>query len=221
MIIRKFITTSIALALLSYTSLSFSGQLYRFPDENGIPTLSHSLPPSAAQKGYEILDDKTMRVLKKIAPALTEQQIVEKERQQAEAEQARLEAEKAARQAQEDLRKQTIYDHNLLASYPSEKELIAARDAELAYRQDLIGRINEKLPKLEQQLLSMQKQAADLELSGKPVSENLQKRLTASQQEIDNSHQTISELNEQINVLTEQFDNDLERLRWLLQNKQQ
>jgi len=50
----------VTLLLLSLTMPAMAGKLYRFPDKNGISTISRSLPPSAAQGGYDILDDKSL-----------------------------------------------------------------------------------------------------------------------------------------------------------------
>ncbi|EEF81374.1 DUF4124 domain-containing protein [Methylophaga thiooxydans] len=220
MMIRKFLSHSIC--ILSLLTLSFSAiadRLYRFPDENGVLTLSRSLPPEAAQKGYVILDDKTMRVIERVAPAPTEEEIAEIKAQQAKAKeqekQAKLEAEKAQKHRQQ----QASFDRTLLITYPTEQDLIDARDKDINYRKEQIDLHLAKLPKLEQHLIDVQKQAAARELSGSKISDNMQKRLDAAHEEIAIRNQAIQQYRAEIESLSAEYAIELERLRYLLQRR--
>jgi hypothetical protein len=63
----NFYPVSILAVALSLVSLaSYAGNIYRFHDENRVSTLSKTLPPYAAQQGYEILDDKSFLVIKRV-----------------------------------------------------------------------------------------------------------------------------------------------------------
>ena len=64
-------------------------------------TLSTSLPSAAAQKGYDIIDAETMRLIERVPAALTEQELLEQAAQQKVEEEARLQAEAQAKQAEE------------------------------------------------------------------------------------------------------------------------
>jgi len=207
--------------LLLVTSPLLAGQLYRFPDENGVPTISRSLPPSVAQKGYDIIDDKSLRMIERIEPALTPEQILAEEQElkaqllaKKEAEQTRIKTEETAKRAKQ---KKAIYDQNLRASYSSEQELVADRDSNINRRTVKIKELIAKSPKLHQNLAINQQQAAEQELRGRSISPNLQKRLTASQQGIEINLNTINKLEQEIAQLTEQYAADLIRLRELLQ----
>lgn len=211
-------------------SQSVAGNLYRFPDENGVPTLSHDLPPAASQRGYDILDDQTFRLIEHIEPALTPEQIIELDREIARQKQLEEEAKRQAiidqeqaalaqKQLDRKLQEQTINDQNLLASYSSEQDLIAARDESINHRQLRVTEITEKQSQLEQKRFNLQQQAADQEFSGKQISANLQNRLDTTQQEINNNMTTLNQLNEEISQLSLQYDADLTRLRELLQDK--
>jgi len=230
MIQKIFLTASLAISLSVILSPTVAGKLYRFPDENGVTTLSRELPPAASQKGYDILDDQSFRLIEHVEPALTSEQIIELEREiekqkqiEAEAqrqaliaqEKAAIEQKQLARQQQE----QTINDQNLLASYGSEQDLIDARDESINHRQLQLVEITDKQGQLKQKLVNLQQQAADLELSGKDNTANLQNRLDSTQQEIENTINLIKQLNEEITQLTEQYATDLTRLRELLQVK--
>jgi hypothetical protein len=82
--ISQLITYAFLGSILITTSLAVhAGQVFRFQGENGVTTMSKTLPPYAAQKGYAILDDASMRVIEIVAPALTKAEITEYNRQQA------------------------------------------------------------------------------------------------------------------------------------------
>ncbi len=231
MIIQKITQTSCIVLLLSLiVSPVIAGKLYRFPDENGVPTISRSLPPTAAQKGYDILDDQSLRLIEHVEPALTPEQIIEfEERQQLEKEaqrqaeiadqKAKKQAELEKQQARREQQQRTLNDQNLLASFQSEQEFISARDKILNQRQTSLTNSIEKQSQLEKKLLDLQQQAAEQELSGRGVSSNLAKRLSAAQQEIKNNLLSSEQLNQELQQITEQFDQDLVRLRELLQAK--
>lgn len=220
--IRKIIQTSMSsLILISLSAPVYAGKLYRFPDEEGVPTISRTLPPAAAQKGYDILDDKSLRVLERVAPALTDEQIAEQERQIQLEKEKKRQAEIAEKLAQEQRAKQAIEDKNLLASYQTEQDLISARDTDIQQRQTLLEKTLEIKAKLEQDLINYQQQAADQELSGTPISKNSQKRLQATQTRLDNNTNLIEQLNSEIAELTKQYDGELVRLRELLQRRKQ
>ena len=224
---QKIIQSScLAMALFMLATTSIAGKLYRFPDENGVPTISRSLPPSAAQNGYDILDDISLRVIEHIDPALTDEQILALEKQQQRDKEAALQAEIteqqaaiAKQQAEKKQQKQAINDQNLLASYKSEQDFIAVRDKALNHRQTRLTEATAKQSQLEQKLLNLQQQAAEQELSGKGMSTHLSKQLSTTQQKIDNNLIVIEQSNQEMTQFTQQYENDLIRLRELLDEK--
>ncbi len=209
------------LIFCSTFSLSVSaGQLYRFPDENGVMTLSTTLPSAASQKGYDIIDSETMRLIERVPAALTEQELLEQAAKQKVEEEARLQAEEQAKQAEEARQAQQTYDKTLLITYRSEADLIRARDSDIAYRQEQIAMHQQKLPELKQYLYELQTEAAQRELSGAKVTANMQKRLDAAKEEIQVRQQAITELKAEITELQSKYQHDLERLNYLLKRKQ-
>jgi vacuolar-type H+-ATPase subunit I/STV1 len=205
---------------LLFSQQLFAGTIYRFEDQNGVITMSKSLPPYAAQKGYDVLNDKSLRLIKRVDPALTPEQIAEKEKQLAiQQEQERLAAQEVE-QKREQRRQQQIADQTLLASYQSAQDLISARDTDLSYRQTQLEKAKQHLESSKVKLQQAQQDAAEQELSGKTISVNMNKRLTAAQQEIDNAQQNIARLEQEIEQLNKQYESDLERLKLLLSQKQ-
>ncbi|WP_069296284.1 hypothetical protein [Methylophaga muralis] len=216
MISIRFVLASMLSATLFIATTVSAAQLYRFTDESGIPTISKTLPPEVAQQGYDILDEKSMRVIQRVPPALTEAQIIERDKQRKLDLEAQKQAEQAAKMAAEERRKRAIYDHNLLSAYQSEQDLLNERDKDLLYREKRLEVLNGKRKGLQQRLQQAQRQAADNELSGVGLSDNLKSRLQAAQQELDNNQSTIDQLQTEITTLKQQYELDLQRLRELL-----
>ncbi len=213
--------TFIALAIV-FCSTSFAasaGQIYRFKDESGVTTMSKILPPHAAQNGYDVLDDKSFRLIENIEPALTPAQIIEEEKRIAAQQEADRLAKIAEKERREQLRQQTIYNNNLLASYQSEQDLLRAKDTELTYLKSQLTKAEKFLSNNTEKLHQLQQQAAETEIGGKSITTNFKKRLDAIQQEIENNHAEIKRLHSEIQTRDLRFDNDLVHLRKLLSSK--
>lgn len=215
---KNTLLASICLSLLlsSLTHTATAGQVYRFKDHNGIKTMSKALPPYAAQKGYDILDESSMRVIETVPPALTPDEIEQYNKQQeSQKEQKRLAALEAKKE-QERQRQARLYDANLRASYRTEDELHKKRETELLYFQNQIEKINGYLKRNKEKLHQFQQQAAQIELSGRTVVGNLKKRLIAAEQEIKNNQQELERLSVENKTRIEQYDKDLIRLKELM-----
>jgi len=219
MIRKRLLCSSFLLGFCLAASHVSAGQLFRFNDDSGTPTLSKTLPPEAAQRGYDILDDKTMRLIERVPPPLTEAQLAEQAERQVAEKAAQKTAENDAKQIAALQRQQGLHDQNLLNIYQSEDELLAARDKDLSYRQNRLSVLSEKHPVLEQKLMAIQQQAAERELSGAPITGNLQKRLAAAEQELSNNQLMIHQLEAEILMLSQQYEQDRQRLNKLLSNR--
>jgi len=205
----------ISFSILMVTNAS-AGNLYRFIDDNGVSTMSKTLPPHIAQRGYDILDESSFRVLEKIAPAPSEEEIAEIERKQAEQKEQKRLAKIEAKKQKERQRQAMLYDANLKAHYRSEDELLKKQETELLYFQNQIEKTEGALKRNKSKLYEFQKQAADIELSGRAVSVNLKKRLAAAEQEIQINEQELTRLASENISTSEQYSKDLIRLRELL-----
>ncbi|MEX0614810.1 MAG: DUF4124 domain-containing protein, partial [Methylophaga sp.] len=164
--------------------------------------------------------DQTMRLIERVPPPLTEAELAEQAERQAAMQAAQQTAEAEAKQAAVLRRQQSLHDQNLLNIYQSEQELLAAQDKDLSYRQNRVNVLSEKRPILEQRLAAVQQQAAEKELSGALITENLQKRLTAAEQELSNNQLIIHQLEAEIQMLNQQYEQDRQRLNELLSARQ-
>ena len=218
--ISQLITSAFLGTVLITTHLAaHAGQVFRFQGANGVLTMSKTLPPYAAQKGYTILDDTSMRVIEKVAPALTKSEITEYNHQQAtNKEQQQLVVMEAKKQAERH-RQAMLYDSDLKASYRSEEDLLKKRETELLYFDNQIDKTKAYLTKNNDKLHQFQRQAANIELSGRSISRNLKKRLVATEQEINNNKMELTRLTAENEASIKRFDQDLLRLKVLLGNE--
>lgn len=208
---------ALALSLSSFSS--YAGNIYRFHDENGVSTLSKSLPPYAAQQGYEILDDKSFRVIERVMSK--KESIEESNAEQAaipekQKQQQQLKQEQLKQQLRKRLEKeQRIVDQNLLDIYPSIQDLIKTRDDYLSYINKQIENNIAQQNHIQVKLHQLQQAAAEQELSGQPISNKLNQQLEASQKEIVENQLHLEALeNDKLNS-SHQYEHDLIRLRQL------
>ncbi len=219
--ISKPITLIALLTAFAITSFAASaGQIYRFNDESGVTTMSKILPPHAAQNGYDILDDKSFRLIEQVAPALTPEQIIEEEKRLAAEKEAGRLAKISEKKRKEQQRQETIYNNNLLASYQSEEDLLRAKATQITYLFSQLSKTEDFVAKNNEKLHQLQQQAAETEISGKSISVNFKKRLDAVEQELENNHAEIKRIKSEIQARDSQFSTDLIRLRQLLSSKQ-
>ena len=192
---------------LSVASLpSHAGKIYRFLDENGVSTLSKVLPPYVAQQGYDILDDKTYRLIEHVMTL--------EESSKINAEQARIAKIKEAEEKRRVER--LVNDRSLLDRYPDDRVMIKARDNDLAFVKKQIADVTEHKEINEKKLRMLQQNAANAELAGQAVSASLDESLNAARSEIANDTIQIERLKVEHAQTSAQYDADLARLRELL-----
>jgi chromosome segregation ATPase len=197
----------ILVLLLTISSLpAYAGKIYRFKDKNGVSTLSKVLPPYAAQQGYDILDDKSFRIIERVMTL--------EESSKINAEEARI----AKIKEEEDQLKleRLINDRSLLDRYPDDRVMIKARDADLAFIQKQITDVKDHQEANQNKLHNLQQNAAEAELAGQTVSAGLEKNLAAARNEIENDQLHIKRLQAEYTLTAAQYDIDLARLRELL-----
>jgi organic radical activating enzyme len=203
-------------ALLVTSTVTLAANMYRFYDHNGVITMSKSLPPYAAQKGYDILDATSLRLIERVSPALTPAQITQYEKQQQQ--QRELEKRKQAEEKalKEQRRQQYITDQNLIARYTSEQDLINAHKQEQGYYKIELAKAEKDLKEYQQRLSRLQQQAGEKELSGQSVPAELSKRLAVTRNNISTNQRNIIRLKSETEEMNQRYTSGLERLRYLL-----
>lgn len=210
----KIINSLLLTIVLFTTSMtSHAGKIYRFLDKEGVSTMSKSLPPYAAQQGYDILDDKSLRLIERVQSqqeqkAQRQRQVLadaEKERKE------RLQEEEAQR-----IKEQKMQDQNLIDRYPSEAVLIEYQQADNKYHQGHLKDQRDRLDSLKKTLRDLQTQAGELELNGQQISEGLTKKLATTQINIQKTTEAISQKQQEIDAMNKEYEKNLLRLRQLL-----
>ena len=138
---------------------------YRWHDASGDVHYSDTLTGDAIQAGYDIINDKGI-VLRHIDRARTDAERAEAETAAAAATAAKLEADR-----------QTEADRRLLAAFPTEKDLVRARQAQVDSLEQAIVAATNSLNGQERSLSDNLGHAATLERSGKKVPDDLTKQI--------------------------------------------
>lgn len=168
----RSITANIAALLLTFAagSACFAApsshhKQYRWQDASGNMHYSDTLTTDAIQSGYDVINDKGV-VLKHVDRARTEEERV--------AAAAAAEADAAAKREAD---RQAEADRRLLAAFPTEKDLVKARQAQVDSLEQSIVAATNSLNSQEQALSDNLAHAAAAERSGKKVPDDLKKQI--------------------------------------------
>ncbi len=204
MILRNMIRLSTsALFFALFTQTVTAANLYRYINEQGVQSIGTSLPADAAQRGYDILDAQSMRLVERVAPALSAEQIEKLEQQ-----------EREQKLAEEQRKKQAIYDKRLLSLYQSVEDVEDAKQRDVNAKKITLEQTKLSLTELEAKHQQLQQQAADDELSG-GITPKTKKLLTQNTLRISETKQLIASLEKEIATLTAQYEADAARLKEL------
>lgn len=203
---NKFLLVT-GLILIFATDSVLAANYYRYKDENGVTVLGRTIPPHLVGNGYEVIGSNG-RVLEKVAPALTPQEIKERDARIA-AEQKRKEDEERQRKADEDLLR--------LYSHPNEAARI--RDRKVQDLEAAIKLKQTKIASLESQIQENQSKAANFERGGKVIPEALVNSITLLKTEVGKIEMDI-QLHEKDIISTKQtFVKTIQRLEHLTGKK--
>lgn len=139
---------------------------YRWKDAAGVVHYADTIPASALSRGYDIVNGDG-RVIRHVARELTPAE----RRAAADAASQAAAARRAARQ-------RSLEDTQLLAAYPTDKDLEASQQAQLKQIETDIGSLQSNLHSQEESLTDLLSHAADLEHADKPVPLAISKRIT-------------------------------------------
>jgi len=184
-----------------------AGKLYKWVDENGQIRYGDRIPPQYARKSNETLNQQGITVDRKEA-AKTPEQIAAAQR----LEEAR---EAAERVQQEKDRKDRI----LLDTFTNEDEMVLTRDGKIEAIEAIIRVTNGRTEKLKLRLSELKTRAANIERSGKPVSDKLNAEISETRQQIAQNFTYVKSRNSDQQLIREQFEVDIARFRELQAEK--
>ena len=182
-----------------------AAETYRWVDENGEVHYSKTLPPEAATRPYQVLNDAGIvirRVDDPLAPEPTE-------------EERKATAEKKADPDREAREKRARADRLLVLKYRSEEDIQAAMEVELS-NLDYDGRIIEQgrasvISSLEGQI----REAADRQRAGMPPDEEMVAQIEELRARLRESRRARRNLDARAAQIRNFFESELERYRFL------
>ncbi len=191
----------------SYISNAYAGNLYRYKDENGVTVLGLNIPPHLVGNGYEILSSSG-RLIESVAPALTAEQIADRDNK--EAEQVR-QAMAVKKQKEEDLALLKLYSH------PNDAVRVLKR--KLQDIDDYISLKNGNISVVKGQLSQEETKAANRERTGKKVPDSTLNKISQQKNKIIEIEQDISVKRAEIPVISKEFDKIITRLESITKKK--
>jgi hypothetical protein len=177
--------------------------LYRYQDDSGVVVVDWRVPAEYVDHGYEVLDE-TGRVLRVVPRALTDSE-------KRDASKARdLEVEAIAEQE-----RLQAWDESLLLRYSTTEDIEAARDRALRDLRIRVSILKSNRRSLRQQAENAQARVAESErLGNAPRPEDLD-YIADVKREIDGTERQIAEREAQIEVVSEEYQLDIDRFQQL------
>jgi len=177
--------------------------LYRYQDDSGVVVVDWRVPAEYVDHGYEVLDE-TGRVLRVVPRALTDSE-------KRDASKARdLEVEAIAEQE-----RLQAWDESLLLRYSTTEDIEAARDRALRDLQIRVSILKSNRRSLRQQAENAQARVAESErLGNAPRPEDLD-YIADVKREIDGTERQIAEREAQIEVVSAEYQLDIDRFQQL------
>lgn len=176
---------------------------YRWTDPAGVVHFSDTIPASALAGGYDVVNDNG-RVVRHVAPELTPAA-----RKAAAAEAARIAAAKRA------ALQQSMADAQMLAAYPTDKDLEQSQQAQLQQIRTDIATLQTNLHSQEDSLTDLLSHAADLEHSGQPVPASVSKRIAEQRETVNGERNALVQRRADLAKTEARFTAQLQRYRSL------
>jgi hypothetical protein len=170
---------------------------YRWMDASGVPHYSDVLTAEALQYGYDIINPKGA-VIKHVDRQRTYEELLAEE------------AEMATKR-QAELKEQS--DKRMLAAYPTEKDLVAARQAQLDSIDQNIRAASNSLGVQERSLSDALARAASFEHEGKPVPDEVKKQIESLRKSEETLRAYIVRRQQEKVDATKKFEVDLAHYR--------
>jgi hypothetical protein len=204
---RHTFAVSVALLLLCATdtfsapTTSAGRSHFRWTDPAGTPHYSDMLTPEALKFGYDILNAKGV-VVKHVDRQRTPEELFAEET-----------AATAAAAAKHETEMRAITDKRMLDAYPTEKDLISARQAQFDSIDQNIRAAANSLGVQERDLSDALARAASFDREGKPVPETQQKQIESLRKSVDGLRGYIARRQNEKVEATKKFELDLAHYR--------
>jgi hypothetical protein len=182
-----------------------AAKLYKWVDDDGRTHYSDKLPPADVKRARAQLDEHGVTI-DRVDAAKTPEQL----RQEEEEERLRREQEKLAKKQQQE-------DRVLLRTFRTEDDILMTRDGQIQSVDTYIRVTQANIKRLKRTLAEMQKNAAELELSGQTISKRYLADIEIKREALNDSYQSIIEREKEKDRIRRSFAYDLKRFRELKQ----
>lgn len=180
-----------------------AAEVFRYKDENGVIVWSQTLPPEYAVGGYRIYD-RSGRLIREVAPQLTEEELAQRARDEREL----IEAQQRAAAAYER-------DKRLMRLYASADDVERAKERRLASIENAINTMRGNVQRLRVQRQNLESQAADVERTGARIPQSILDELDSLDRQISERREEIETRTREMADVVAEFDADAERVREL------
>lgn len=188
---------------LFFSGLTHAKKFYRYKNSEGQVVLVDQLIPEAISAGYDVINEEG-KLVQSVPPAKT----------LGELEQEKLREIELKRQKREEQR-QIRRDAELLRLFSSVDDIMRARDAALLGIEQR-AELNENDKRLlKVSLEDMQRRAADLERTGRPIPQALQENIIEQQKQIADRERNKAIIEEERQRVMAAFEKDMVRFKEL------
>ena len=187
---------ALALSLCAAPFFARAGTLYKWVDKNGEVHYGDHIPPQYLNQKHSILNQEgvTLETVQPPSPA-------------------ELQAKKRAEE-------QAARDRRLLDTYGSVREIVRVRNSKIAAVDYVIRMTQGNIEKLNRQLNTLTKTAADMELNGQAVPPDLIAQIKTTQQQIRANQAFIAAKRREQDQIRAQFEADIKRFRELMAQRE-
>ncbi len=188
---------------LFFSGLTHAKKFYRFKNSEGQVILVDQLTPEAISSGYDVINEEG-KLVQSVPPAKTLGELEQEKLRE-------IELKRQKREQQRQLRR----DAELLRLFSSVDDIMRARDAALLGIEQR-AELNENDKRLlKASLEDMQRRAADLERTGRPIPKALQDNIIEQQKQIADRERNKAIIEEERQRVMEAFENDMVRFKEL------
>lgn len=175
--------------------------IYRYKNNQGVTVMDSSIPPEYVSNGYEVVSHSG-KVLKVVPPAP----------KAADAERVKLE------QQEQEARKQA--DIQLRRSYSNVADIESAKQRNLQSLRGNMGILQANLSGVRSKLQNAKTQAAAIERSGRPLTDDILKNITDLEQEEKDLLAQINQRELEYQSVSDRFDQERARFQEITKTPQ-
>lgn len=194
---------TILLLLLPGILMAANGKYYRYVETDGTTVIKSTITPERAALGYEVLD-ASGRLLDRIAPALTGDELVDYLRQK----ELQVQEQQLAKQREE-------YDISLLQRYSFVSDIEAEKKRQLAQLNTRSAILRGNLSSFRSELEQTYEQVANYERQNKSVPDNLKIRVGNLEEKISATEEMLALQGKEVESLDREYQKAIERFTQL------